>query len=133
MSTVQVKRVYTLDKLLEAIKQLSLSDLDQLMFQILALKAQHKAPCLSKDETKILLKINKGLPDKIQKRFDELVAKRQEEALAPDELQELLKLTNQIEKSDAMRVKYMAELARLRGTSLTTLMRELDIRQPAHV
>ena len=73
------------------------------------------------------------MPDKIQKRFDELVAKRQEETLTTDEHQELLKLTDQIEKSDAKRVKYMAELARLRGTSLTTLMQELDIRQPAHV
>jgi len=27
----------------------------------------------------------------------------------------------------------MAELARLRGTSLTNLMKELDIRRPAHV
>lgn len=133
MSTVQVKTVHTLDKLLEAVGQLSLSDLDQLMSQILVLKAQRKAPCLSKDETKLLLKINKGLPDKIQKRFDELVAKRQEETLTTDEHQELLKLTDQIEKSDAKRVKYMAELARLRGTSLTTLMQELDIRQPAHV
>lgn len=133
MSSVQIKRANTLEKLLEAVEQLSLPDLDQLMFQILALKAQRKAHSFSKDETTLLLKINKGLPDKIQKRFDELVAKRQEEILTPDEHQELLKLTDQIEKSDALRVKYMAELARLRRTSLIALMQELDIRQPAHV
>jgi hypothetical protein len=43
----------------------------------------------------------------------------------------MLQLTDQIEKSDARRVKYMTELAQLRGISLTALMEELGIRPPA--
>jgi hypothetical protein len=68
------------------------------------------------------------LPLDVQKRFDELVAKRQAETLSPDEYQELLGLIDWIEKSDARRVEYMAKLARLRGISLSALMKELDIR-----
>lgn len=133
MSTIQVQTELPFDELLKAVEQLSLPDLEQLMSQVIALQAQHKAPNLSKDETELLLKINQRLPFDFQKRFDELVTKRQTETLTPTEHQELLHLTDQIEKSDAERVKYMADLARLRGVSLTTLMEQLQIRPPVHV
>lgn len=133
MSTIQVQTELPFDELLKAVEQLSLPDLEQLMSQVIALQAQHKAPNLSKDETELLLKINQRLPFDLQKRFDELVTKRQTETLTPTEHQELLRLTDQIEKSDAERVKYMADLARLRGVSLTTLMEQLQIRPPVHV
>jgi hypothetical protein len=132
MSTVQVKTELPFDQLLKAVEQLSLPDLERLMFQVIALQAQRKAPSLSKDETQLLLKINQGLPRDVQQRFDELVAKRQTETLTAEEHGELLRLTDQIEKSDARRVKYMAELAQLRGVSLTVLMEELGIRPPAY-
>lgn len=67
------------------------------------------------------------MPPHIQQRFNELVAKRQAETLTPEELQELLQLTDQIETSDAQRVQYLGELARLRGISLPDLMKELGI------
>lgn len=132
MSTVQVKTELPFDELLKAVEQLSLPDLEQLMFQVIALQAQQKAPSLSTNETKLLLKINQGLPVDIQQRFDELVAKRQAETLSAEEHQELLHLTDQIEKSDAQRMQYMVELARHRGTSLTILMDELGIHPPAY-
>jgi hypothetical protein len=132
MSTVQVKTELPFDELLKAVEQLSLPDLEKLMSQVIALQAQRKAPSLSKDETELLLKINQGLPYDVQRRFDDLVAKRQDETLTPDEHQELLHLIDQIEKSDAKRVQYLAELARLRGISLTTLMDQLGIHPPAY-
>ena len=87
---------------------------------------------LSKDETELLLKINQSLSAYVQQRFNELVVKRQAETLTPEEHQELLQLTDQIEKSDAKRVQYLTELARLRGTSLTALMKDLGIRPPTY-
>ena len=132
MSTVQVKTELSFTELLKAVEQLSLPDLEQLMSQVVALQAQRKASSLSREETELLLKINQGLPFETQKRFNELVTKRQAEILTPDQHQELLYLTEQIENSDAERVKYLAELARLRGVSLTSLMQELDIRPPAY-
>jgi hypothetical protein len=132
MSVVQVKTELPFDELLKAIEQLNLADLERLLSQVLALQAQRKAPNLSKTETELLLKINQGLPVHVQQRFDELVTKRQAETLTVEEHQELLRLTDQIEKSDARRVQYMAELARLRGLSLTALMEELGITPPAY-
>jgi len=75
---------------------------------------------------------NQGLPFDTQKRCDELVAKHKAETLTPDEHQELLGLIEQIEKSDAERIKHLADLARLRGTTLTALMKDLDIRPLAY-
>jgi len=72
------------------------------------------------------------LPPDIQKHYNELNAKRKAETLTPEEHQELLQLIDRIEKSDAQRVKYLAELAQIRGISLTALMKELDIRPPAY-
>lgn len=132
MSTVLVKTELPFEELLQAVEQLNPTDLEQLMVQIISLQAQHKAPRLSKDEADLLLKINQGLPFETQKRFDELVAKRQAESLTPTEHQELISLTGQIEKSDTERIKYMAELARLRGVSITELMKNLGIYPPAY-
>ena len=132
MSTVQIKTELPFDQLLKAVEQLTLPDLEQLMSQVILIQAQRKAPSLSKDESQLLQKINQGIPSDVQERYDELVAKRQAEILTVEEHQELLGMTDQIEKSDANRVKYMAELAQLRGVSLTVLMEELGIRPPAY-
>jgi len=132
MPTVQVKSQVSLDELLNGVAQLSLPELERFVSRVVALQAQRKSPSLPKDESELLLKINQGLPLDVQKRYDELVAKRKAEALTPDEHRELLRLIDQIEKADAERMKYMADLAHLRGTSLAALMKDLGIRSPAY-
>ncbi len=102
------------------------------MSQVMSLQAKRKAPCLSVDETELMLNINQGLSPDMQTRFDELVVKRQAETLTQEEHQELVLLTDQTEKMDAERMKYMAELARIRGVSLEVLMEELEIRPPTY-
>jgi hypothetical protein len=132
MPTVQVKAQLSTDDLMQAAKQLSSSELEVFVWQIIALQAQRKAPGLSKDESQLLLKINRGLPSAVQERFDELIAKRKAETLTPGEHGELLGLTNQIEKLDAKRVEYLKELACIRQTSLTALMEDLHIQTPTY-
>ena len=131
MSSVQVKTELSFDELLNAVEQLSLPDLEQLMSRVISLQAHRKAPNLSKDETELLLKINQTLPDETQQRFDQLVAKRRAEMLTAEDHQELLELTDRIEKGDAERVRHLASLARLRGVSLAVLMADLGIKAPA--
>ena len=131
MPTVKVEAQLSFDDLLKATEQLTLPELERFTSQVLALTAQRKAPSLPKDEATLLLKINQGLPANLQKRYQELLAARNAETLSADEQAELLRLTDQIEKQDAKRVQYMAELACLRKTSLTALMEELEI-QPSY-
>jgi hypothetical protein len=133
MSTVQVQSQVSLDELLNGVGQLSLPELERFVTQAIALLAQRKSPSLSKDEAELLVKVNQGLSLDIQKRYDELVAKRKVEELTPDEHQELLNLIDEIEKADAERAKHLVELARLRGTSLAAVMEDLGIRAPTCV
>jgi len=60
-------------------------------------------------------------------RYDELIAKRDDEFLSPEEHEELLLLTKEVEHIQAQRIEYLAELAQLRTTSLRELMQELSI------
>ncbi len=127
MSVVRVETEISFDNLLRAVEQLSLSDLEQLMSQVVALQARRKALCLPKDESRLMLKISQGPPSDIRERLGELVSRCQEGRLTPDEHRELLNLTDLIEKSDAERMGHISELARIRGVSLEALMRELGI------
>jgi hypothetical protein len=132
MPTVQVKAQLSTDDLLQAVKQLEPSELEGFVWQIIALQAHRKASGLSKEESELLIKINQGIPPDIQERYDELIAKRQSETLNADDYNELLRLTDQIEKLDAERIEYLKELACIRKTSLTALLEELKIQTPTY-
>ncbi len=133
MPIVQVEARLSTDELLKAVAQLSQIEFEQFAFQIIALRAQRQAPSLPQDETRLLVKINQGVPPEVQERYNELIDKRRAESLVSDEYDELSRLTNQVENLEARRVEYLAELARLRGLSLTKLMKNLGIGSPAYV
>ena len=95
-----------------------------------SLQARRRAPGLSQGESELLAKINRGFPPDVQRRLNELIAKRQAETLTPGEHEELLRLVEQSEKAEATRVEALAQLAALRGMSLTTLMDDLGMKGP---
>ena len=118
---------FTVDDLVKAAEQLPQIDLENLTAQVLTLKARRTAPELSKDEAELLRNINRGMPDALQNRYRELIAGRRAETLTESEHAELLHLTNQFEKRDTERLKYLTELACIRKISLTELLDELGI------
>lgn len=132
MPTVQVKAQLSMDDMIQAVKQLKTSELEGFFWQIIALLAHRKAPGLSKQESELMMKINRGISPEMQEYYDKLIAKRQSETLTAGEYDELLKLTAQIEKLDIERLEYLKELACIRQTSLTALMKKLKIRTPAY-
>ena len=125
MPTIQV----TTDDLLEAVKQLAPDELEGFVSQVIRLQAQRRAPSLPHEESELLQKINQGLPNELHKRYKELLAKRDARTLTDAEYSELLAVTDQVEQFDAQRALYIAELAKLRGTTLPALMRDLGINQ----
>jgi len=132
MPTVQIKTQLSTDDLLQAVKQLKPSELERFVWQIIAFQAHQKARCLSKSESELLIKINQGIPSDIQEHYDELIAKRQSETITPDEYNELLRISDQIEKLDTERLKNLKELASIRQTSLTKVMEALNIQTPIY-
>lgn len=128
MTSVQVSAQFSTDDLLTAIAKLDLPELDDFTSRVIRLRAQRLAPHIPKNEAELLKRINQGVPFNVQTRYDELAIKRDAETLTAQEYDELLQLTEHIEKVDAERLRNLAELARLRKTSLDALMDELDIR-----
>jgi len=63
------------------------------------------------------------------RRYDHLVAKRQEETLIPDspEHRELIRMTDEMECLQAERLVLLSELAKLRGTSLAEVLKHPDV------
>lgn len=132
MPTVQVKAQLSMDDMLQAVKQLKTSELEGFFRQIIVLLASRKAPGLSKQESELMVRINRGISPEIQEHYNKLIAKRRSETLTAEEYDELLKLTAQIEKLDVERLEYLKELACIRQTPLTELMKKLKIRTPAY-
>lgn len=127
MAVIQVEAQLSTEQLFKAVRQMPPKELEKLAVEVLALRARYKAPVLSEVESELLLKINRGVPYDLQGRFDELTEKRREETLTPDEYNELLRLTEQVEKLDVERVEYLCKLADLRQVSLSALMDDLGI------
>ena len=91
------------------------------------------ARCLPEAEAHLLRHINEGLSPEVWRRYTELIAKRRAETLTPDEHAALITLSDQIEELNARRIEFLAELARLRQTSLSEIMRQLGIKSPPYV
>lgn len=84
---------------------------------------------LPRQEAELLRKINRSLSQIQWERYDQLLAKRRIDALTPEELNELISLSDQVEAANVPRIKYLAELARLRNTTVSALIAELGIHQ----
>ena len=132
MPTIRVRAELSAQELLSAVKKLAPSELNHFVAEIKALEAHRQMTRLSPREKELLAKINQGLPKAFQKRYYTLVEKRREETLSKKEYRELLRLTDEVERLQAERVKWMVELSRLRNTSLARLMKELPIKTPSH-
>jgi len=132
MPTIQVKANVSSAELLDAVEQLPLPDLEEFLDRVLALRAKRVAPTLSSEEANLLTKINAGIPEQVQTRFNELRHIQTTRELSPEEETELFDLVNQIETVEAQRIEYLARLAQLRGKSIRAVMAELNITSPNH-
>lgn len=132
MPTVRIQAQLTAAELLKAVEQMPRPDRDDFVDQVVHLRTRPRATGLSRAESELLAKINRGVPAALQSRYDALVVKRREGKITKDEYDELLQLTSQVEELDAQRVGYLAELARLRRTTLPALMRDLGIKTPPY-
>ena len=125
---IQIEAQLTLGQLLKAVEQMPQPELDQFVDRIVAFRAGLRAPQLPRAESELLAKINQAVPRELQSRYDALVAKRRASTLTEAEHEELLRLTEQIEELDARRVEHLADLARLRKTTLRALLKDLGIK-----
>lgn len=120
-------------QLSQVIEQLSLAELDRFADEVTAFRARRHAPILNADESALFAIINQSLSEAERNMLVELGEKRVEETLTSDEHQELLTLQQKLEALHAKRMKALAQLAQLRGVTLTVVMEQLGIEFPEYV
>ena len=133
MPTVLNQANRSVNELLQAVAQLRPEEAEDFFAQAQALRARRRAAGLSREETLMLRQINRGLPARVQQRFDELAASRRDATLSAEEQREFLQLVNRIEKADARRIEWLGELALWRSQPLREVMRELGIGNVGYV
>lgn len=107
------------------------AELDRFVEQLVVLHASRRAPRLSQAEAELLAKINRGLDAEDQRHFDELAEKRESEDLTRKENAELLRLAELSAGLNVERMEALAELARIRRTTLRAVMQDLGIKTAA--
>ena len=133
MTKSQVDTKLSFNQVVNAVKQLSDDEWEKLLSQVAAVRPLYEDHQLSPAESKLLIKIYKGVPEEIQGKYNELIHKRDQETLTDEEYEELLRLTDQIELLDARRLEYLTELAAIQNKPLVLLMDELGINPPPMV
>jgi len=114
MPTIEIET----EQLLNAALQMPEEELKRFVTRLFALKAGEQVSALSERESELLLEINKGLSPADARRMKELIAKRQSYTITEDELQELIRLTDEAERLNVERVERLIELAHLRGVTI---------------
>ncbi len=122
-----------LDDLIQAADQLNETDLDQLLQQVVTLRARRKAPVIPEEEAVLLEQINQRIPTNLRTEYDLLRGKREAETLTEAEHTRLIQLSQSIENFGVHRLDALAKLAQLRQVPLLTLMETLGIPSVTHV
>ena len=95
-------------------------------------KPVSKANTLDAEETRLFQIINKPVPQKTRELYDQLLKKQKRNRLSRFESDELLRLTNLMEKAQARRIKTVGELAAYRGVDFDDLWDQLGLGKPRH-
>jgi hypothetical protein len=97
---------------------------------MLAMRAQRTSSAAAEPE--LLQRLSLVLPDEVRQRYRALVTKRRAGTLMGEEQAELLRLTDEVEKGDAERVRILGQLAQRRNQSLTGVIQDLGIQAPPY-
>jgi len=89
--------------------------------------AQNQAGRLSAAESSLLQRINEGFSEEFWLRFRELREQLEAETLTEADREEFLRSNDAVEAKNVERMEALLQLARLRGTSLPEVMRQLGI------
>ncbi len=122
-----------LDKIYQSLSILNVVELDQVMQEIISLRRKKLPSVLSQNETELLKKINTVAPSVIQKRYNSIIGKKNQEALSELDYQELIELTTYMENLNNKRLENLLELAKLKNISLDEMIEQLQIKPKLYV
>lgn len=116
----------TVDHLLEGVQQLSTAELWEFTDRLAEWQQQREVP----EEAPLLAAIreNSRLPEKEQRRYQELWRKCEDETLSEVELAEYHQLLSKLEARNVKRIESLITLAKMRGKPLRQIMEELGLK-----
>jgi hypothetical protein len=117
--------------LLDVVKEMAPEEFEAFIEKALSVRPRARTTTLSAQETKLIQRINRGLPMEFSNRYNQLAQRRKKGTLTPEEHRELLKLTHEAESRDADRADALLALAKRRHLPVRTLMKQMGIRTPA--
>ena len=118
--------------MLQAVRQLPPPELASFVAQVNRLRWSTVKSGLSRAESDLLRRVNQGLPEEAQTLYRALNRKRRDKGLTASESQQLLTLTEELERLNSQRMMALAELSKLRQTPLTVLMEQLGLESPGY-
>lgn len=121
-----------ISELLHNVGQLSTREFEEFFIKIQSLRIQKLSLDSNSEETKLLKQIKTGLLSSKQIRFEYLIARRDARTITEKEFEELVKLTDEIEKNDLIRLKRIAKLADLKRLSLPETVRLYNLHPMQH-
>ena len=127
MPTIHLSANVSSEELLEALKELPARELDAFVHAAIALRRRAKRRRVPGKEAELLAEINKGFAASWWAKYQNLIEKRCAESLTESEERKLIQFSNQLEKRQVKRLTSLAELARLRGVTLSALMTDLGL------
>jgi len=127
MPVIQVKAQISAQELIDAAEQLDGPELETVAERLLMIRAERRAPHLTKQETELFDIINYRRPPEAQARFDLLIKRRQAHKITAEELAELITMTDQSEMQAAERVRAVSELAEHRGLTFQKMWQQLGL------
>jgi hypothetical protein len=122
-----------LDNIYQMLSGMNLLELNQVMNKVMRLRKQKLPTVLSKVETELIRKINKGLPLDIQKRYDFLLIKKKAQELSNEEYAELLEITSFSEQFNVQRLESVVELSKIRNKPFDELILKLGLKSDLNV
>jgi hypothetical protein len=140
MDTVQVQAKLTFEQLVEAVRQLPRHKQKELARRIgewqsnivtahkrngAATQTRKSTGRTSSAEAQLIEQTKADLPEQEKRRLKKLCAKSERGVLTASELAEYQELARRAEQIDVLRVKALAELARLRGQPLPAVMKDI--------
>jgi len=117
----------TPSQILDEMTRLSARQLETVIQGAALLRLRKQKRVLESRESDLLQIINRGLSQEKNSRLRELEQKLRDEAITRAERAEFLRLTHQLEKLAAERLKALTDLATVRKTSVSSLMQELGL------
>ncbi len=117
-------------QIISAVQIMPLDELEHLVSDVLAVRAERVAPHLSSEEGKLLRTIQRTLPEVELLRMKELQVLRDDEKLSSEGFAELAGLIEKLEVIHAERMKAIVVLADLRGVTFQTAMKQIGLHLP---